>query len=108
MTTAQHIKKITDDNFSQTVKSGVTLIDLYAEWCGPCRMMSPILEKVAATMHGKAVVGKLDIDAEPKTAALLQVTSVPTLVLFKDGKEVDRLIGLRDANAIQQFISSAL
>ncbi len=100
--------QFTDENFEEKIKQGVTLIDFYADWCGPCRMLTPVLEEVAAEMQGKAVFAKLDIDQNQKVAGQYQVTSVPTLVLFKDGKEVNRLVGLRDAEAIKHFVSGAL
>lgn len=102
------IIKLSDDNFNETIKSGVTLVDFYADWCGPCRMLTPVLEEVSEEMKGKAAFGKLDIDKSHKIAGNYQVTSVPTLILFKNGEEVNRLVGLRDAKAIKDFISSAL
>lgn len=100
--------QFTDEDFEEKIKQGVTLIDFYADWCGPCRMLTPVLEEVAAEMQGKAAFAKLDIDQNQKVAGQYQVTSVPTLVLFKDGKEVNRLVGLRDAEAIKHFVSGAL
>jgi thioredoxin 1 len=70
-------------------------------------MMSPVLEKVAKEMKGKAYIGKLDIDSAQKIASQFQVTSIPTLILFNEGKEVGRLVGLRDAAAVKEFIESA-
>lgn len=80
------------------------IIDFYADWCGPCRMLTPVLEKVAQKLHGKVSIYKLDIDEAQKTAASFQVTSIPTLVLFKDGKEIGRLVGLRDEETIKDFV----
>ena len=100
--------QLTDDNFEEKIKQGVTLVDFFADWCGPCRMLTPVIEGVAAEMAGKAQFGKLDIDQNQKVAGQYQVTSVPTLILFKDGKEVNRLVGLRDAEAIKHFVSGAL
>jgi len=101
------MKHLTDANFNDEVKSGVTLVDFHANWCGPCRMLAPVLEQVAKEIKGKASIGKVDIDAEQKTASRFQITSVPTMILFKDGKEVNRLVGLRNAEAIKDFILAA-
>lgn len=107
MSEENHIKHLTDDNFDSEISSGVTLVDFYADWCGPCRMLTPILEEVAGEMHGSVTFAKVDIDQNQKVASTYQVTSVPTLILFKDGKEINRLVGLRDAAAIRQFAASA-
>jgi thioredoxin 1 len=101
------IQHFTDDNFESEVKSGVTLVDFHANWCGPCRMLAPVLEQVAKDVKGKARVGKIDIDNEQKTAGKFQITSVPTMILFKNGKEVNRLVGLRNAESVKEFILSA-
>lgn len=97
-----------DENFFGFVSKGVTLVDFYAEWCGPCRMLSPILEKVAESLKGKANIVKVDTDKATETAAKFSVTSVPTLVLFKDGKEVNRAVGLKDESSLEEFISAVL
>lgn len=100
--------EFTDDNFEEKTKTGVVLVDFFADWCGPCRMLTPVIESVAEEMAGKASFGKLDIDQNQKVAGQYQVTSVPTLILFKDGKEVNRLVGLRDSEAITSFVGGAL
>ncbi|NGX56849.1 MAG: Thioredoxin [Candidatus Anoxychlamydiales bacterium] len=100
--------ELNEENFENEVKQGVTLVDFFAQWCGPCRMLAPIIDEVATEMKDKAKVGKVDIDKEIKVATDYQVTSVPTLILFKDGKEVDRIVGLRDLDAIKEFIQKAL
>ena len=102
------IKHFTDGEFQNQIKSGVTLVDFHANWCGPCRTLAPVLEQVAKDVSGKAVIGKIDIDNEQKTAAQFQITSVPTMILFKNGKEVGRLVGLRTADAVKEFIKSAM
>lgn len=102
-----NMKKLTEDSFQAEIDKGVVLVDFYADWCGPCRMMAPVLDRVAKDLAGSATIAKLDIDHAQKTAGRFQVTSVPTLILFKDGKEVGRLVGLRDADTIKDFISSA-
>ena len=102
------IKHLTDGNFEKEIGDGVTLVDFHANWCGPCRMLAPVLEQVAKDIKGKASIGKVDIDNEQKTANHFQITSVPTMILFKNGKEVNRLIGLRNAEAIKEFILAAV
>jgi thioredoxin 1 len=102
------VKVISDAEFEQTVKTGVVLVDFYADWCGPCRMMAPVLDELAGQMEGKATFVKVDIDKDSKTAGVLQVASIPTLVLFKNGVEVDRSVGLKDLDALSAFVKKAL
>lgn len=103
---AEHIKIVKEDTFQKGIEKGTVLVDFYADWCGPCRMLTPVLEKVAIELKGQVTVVKLDIDHAQKIASNYQVTSVPTLILFKDGKEMGRLVGLRDGETIKDFISS--
>jgi len=101
------VAHLEDNSFDQTIRSGVVLVDFYADWCGPCRMLTPVLEQVAKESAGQVMVAKLDIDKNQKVASAYQVTSVPTMILFKNGKEVGRLVGLRDAKGIKEFIAKA-
>lgn len=102
-TTLPHL---TDANFAAETSSGVTLVDFYADWCGPCRMLAPVLEQVAKDVDGKAKVAKVNIDTEQKTASQFQITSVPTMIVLKNGKEVKRLVGLRSADVIKELLAS--
>lgn len=97
-----------EETFQQGVSSGLVLVDFYADWCGPCRMLTPVLEEVGKELSGKASIAKIDIDKAQGTATSYQVTSIPTLILFKDGQEVGRLVGLRDKDTIKEFVESHL
>jgi thioredoxin 1 len=103
---AENIAHLTDENFQQMIAKGVTLVDFYATWCGPCRMIAPIVEQLAGKVQGKARVAKLDIDQAQQVTASLQITSVPTLILFKDGKEVKRVVGVKDLDYLLNLIQS--
>ena len=69
------------------------ILDCWAEWCGPCRMIAPIIEQLAAEMKGKVVFGKLDVDKNPQTSSKYRISAIPTLMVFKDGKYIDKIIG---------------
>jgi thioredoxin 1 len=100
------IEDLTDENFQQKISKGVTLVDFHAVWCAPCRMIAPIVEQLAEKMQGKARVAKLDVDKAQQTSSALQITNVPTLILFKDGKEVTRVLGIKSLNDLVHLIQS--
>jgi len=86
---------LTDANFEETIKNNpLVLVDFWAAWCGPCRALAPTIEELAKEYAGKALVAKLDVDENPKTAEQFQVSSIPTVVILKNGCEADRIIGL--------------
>ncbi len=102
--TKEHMKKVDDENFSQTIADGVVLVDFFAEWCGPCRMLGPILDALAEELSDKMTFAQIDVDQSPKTTTTFQITSVPTMILFKKGKEVNRIVGLKDHETLKKIV----
>lgn len=105
---AQDIKHLDDENFQKTIDNGVTLVDFFADWCGPCRMIAPIIEELSSEFSGKATIAKLDIEKAQTTTSSLGVTSIPTLILFKNGKEVSRIVGIKDKETLRKLVMSSL
>lgn len=103
---SENVKVLTDDNFSSTIKSGVTLVDFWAAWCGPCRIQGPIVDEVADEMKDKANICKLDIDHHKKTAGKLGIQSIPTILIFKDGKMVQKFVGVKPKPVLIQALNS--
>ena len=93
---------VTDDSFSDDVLASATpvLVDFWATWCGPCKMIAPALEEIAAEKAGELTVAKLDVDSNPTTARDFQVVSIPTLILFKNGNPVKRIVGTKGKAAL--------
>lgn len=98
----------TDQTFSEETKSGLVLTDFWATWCGPCKMIAPVLEELDAEMGDKVKIVKIDVDENQETAAKYGVMSIPTLILFKDGEIVDKVVGYRPKEALQEIINNHL
>jgi thioredoxin 2 len=101
---------VTDGNFAEAVGNSPlpVLLDFWAAWCGPCRQIAPVVERLAAELAGKALIGKLNVDENQGTAARFGVQSIPTLLIFKNGREVDRLVGLQSREAILRRLQTYL
>jgi thioredoxin 1 len=101
---------VSDDSFAEDVLASNTpvLVDFWATWCGPCRMVAPVLEEIASEKAGALTVAKLDVDANPSTARDFQVVSIPTLILFKDGQPVKRIVGAKGKAALLREIADVV
>ena len=103
------VKHFSNDTFqSEGLQgSGPILVDFWAPWCGPCKMLGPVIDGLADELSGKAVVGKVNIDDEPDLAAKYGVVTIPTIILFKDGQEVNRLVGVQSKLTLTQMVEQA-
>ena len=104
----EYVIEVTDSNFSETIKSGVTLVDFWAPWCSPCLMQGPIIEKLAKQFKGQANIGKMNVDSGLSTASQFGVSGIPTLILFKNGQEVNRFVGVQIEGTLIKAIDEHL
>lgn len=101
---------VNESDFREQVleNSGTVLVDFWANWCGPCRMLGPVIEQLADQYEGKAEVGKVDVDEQGELAMRYGVMSIPTVIFFKNGKEIDRKVGVMPAGAFTQVLDQNL
>ncbi len=102
--------EITDANFAENVNNnaGVSVVDFWAPWCGPCRMITPIIEELSNEYAGKAVIGKVNVDENPNTSMEFGVRSIPTILVFKNGEVVGKKVGVVSKAELQNMIESAM
>ena len=102
------IKYLDSSNYEEFIASGVVVVDFFADWCGPCKMMGPILEQAQIDYEGKAIIAKVNVDENKDLAVQNKIMGIPTLFFFKDGKVVDRTSGVLDKGALYTKIDSLL
>lgn len=98
------IMHLTKDNFDGFVSEGSCIVDFWATWCGPCRMQAPILDKLDEELQGSVKIGKVDVDHEPELAFRFGISSIPTLIIFKDGAVYKKTVGLSSAEALKALL----
>src|SRR5688572_1892526 len=110
MATSENVKEITDANFESEIAgaTGLSMVDFWAEWCGPCRLIAPSVEQLAEQYAGSVVVGKLDVDANQRTAIQFNVRSIPTVLFFKDGEVVGSVVGAVPKPVLERKIQELL
>jgi thioredoxin 1 len=107
---SEHLKHVTDANFDEEVlkASGPVLVDFWAQWCGPCKMIAPVLDELAEEYAGKLQICKLDVDANPNTAPKYNVKGIPTLIIFKNGNVEAKKVGAMSKSQLAAFIESTI
>jgi len=100
--------ELTNANFEDTIKEGVSVVDFWAPWCGPCRMIAPVIEELAEEYEGKANICKVNTDEEQEIAVKFGIRSIPTLLFFKDGEVVDQIVGAQGKDALAAKINALL
>ena len=102
------IKTVTDGNFDDTIKEGLVLVDFWAPWCGPCRMLAPAVDALAEDFNGRATVAKMDVDENPNVPSRFAIMGIPTLLLFKGGEVAEKVVGVKSKEDLAKMIERHL
>ena len=105
---SEKVKTFTDSNFDEEIKSGVTLVDFWAEWCGPCRRLAPAVDAIATEYDGRATVAKMNVDENPNVPGRFMIRGIPTLLIFKNGQLADQIVGLVPKDEITKKLDQHL
>ena len=98
------MKILTNNNFEEVTNSGVSLVDFYADWCGPCKMLGPVLEELEAEFAPEIKIAKLNIDENNVIASQLGIMSIPTMVLYKDGQPIEKIVGYQPKEVLKEYL----
>lgn len=102
-----NVFELTNDNFEKETKKGNWIVDFWAVWCGPCRILSPIIDEIAEESEGKVKFAKVNVDSEPELAQKYEIMSIPTVLFLKDGQIVDQFVGVHEKEDIQEMIKKS-
>lgn len=105
---SRRVQELDDQSFASTIEKGVVLVDFYADWCGPCKVIAPVIEALAEELEGKVTIAKVDVGQAETTTSSFGITAVPTLIIFRDGKEVRRFTGMTMKGQLLEALQKAM